>query len=169
MCSLINGEVARITATRINHLATRDKLTGLLNRNTIECICEDMLRTGKIPFTLIMFDLNAFKAINDNAGHLKGDEVLVQVAEAMRRYNPDNAYASRWGGDEFMILVPGDDSEEVDRITTGISDELDGVIGFEYGTSVAQADDSLDMLVHRADTGMYSKKRNRRATDMAVA
>ena len=170
VCMLVNGEVARITAERINQMATRDKLTGLLNRETIESIITGKLLSNQIPFSIVLFDLNAFKAVNDNHGHLMGDEVLRQVARAMKANTPMGAgYAARWGGDEFIVLLQGNSYGHEEDIATSIRRDLTGIIGFECGISQARLHDSLDELIHRADTGMYKNKRNRRATDVAVA
>jgi diguanylate cyclase (GGDEF)-like protein len=98
--------------------ARKDDLTGIGNRRAFEERLEDELaraRRMKLPLSMAMIDLDDFKLINDEWGHLEGDEVLRRVAAAMSSElrTPDRAF--RWGGDEFAILFPGATSEGAER------------------------------------------------------
>jgi len=171
-CSVVLGEIVRITVSQLNFMAVRDNLTGLLNRTTIDAITNELLlntqKTGE-SFTFMLLDLNKFKTVNDNEGHLRGDEVLKQVGLALNETITENGYAARWGGDEFIIILPDNNKDAINEIKKTLRNRLKDIISFEIGSSHAQKNDTLDSLVRRADEGMYQQKRNRRATDAAVA
>lgn len=95
---------------RLRHLATRDQLTNLANRNLLEERLQDEIdkcQTSGEEFALVYCDLDQFQNINDAFGHEFGDEVIKQAAQRLRSCSPDNATIARVGGDEFHILVPG--------------------------------------------------------------
>lgn len=90
-------------------LATNDTLTNIFNRRKIEEICEHEIKLAsryKTPFSIIFFDLNDFKPINDNFGHHAGDEVLIKVANTISKHIRSSDSFGRWGGDEFLIALP---------------------------------------------------------------
>ena len=86
--------------------ARRDVLTGLLNRRALEELFEDCERQ-QVPRCLILLDIDRFKSINDHYGYLAGDELLRQFAARIQTSLEPGAVASRWGGDEFIVLVEG--------------------------------------------------------------
>ena len=97
---------------RINHLATHDTLTGCLNRRALD----ERLRQAKAhakhnqqPLGLVMFDIDHFKRINDRFGHLAGDAVLQFVAKTMQQQLREGDVMARWGGEEFLVLLPHTD------------------------------------------------------------
>jgi len=83
-----------------------DPLTGLVARPGMVALARDWIAQGK-PFAYAILDLDNFKFINDTYGHRAGDEVLVELAESLQEYLADDGIAGRFGGDEFLILVPG--------------------------------------------------------------
>src|SRR5579871_555620 len=85
-------------------LALRDALTGLDNRRQIERQIEQRIQGGKI-FSIMLFDLNGFKSINDAHGHLAGDQLLKQFAAELRSFIPPMYGVGRWGGDEFIAIL----------------------------------------------------------------
>jgi len=95
---------------RLNRLASVDELTGLLNRRELmrqlELAHETAQRTGA-PLSILMLDLDAFKALNDTHGHQAGDAVLVQLAARLAAAAPEGAVVCRYGGEEFAVLAPG--------------------------------------------------------------
>ncbi|MGC1783118.1 MAG: GGDEF domain-containing protein [Acidobacteriaceae bacterium] len=95
-------------------LANTDPLTGIFNRRIFTSLCEKELlrstRTGE-PFSLILFDLDHFKQINDRYGHAAGDAVLCAVVEKLRNSVRNIDIVSRWGGEEFIALLPNADSD----------------------------------------------------------
>jgi diguanylate cyclase (GGDEF)-like protein len=87
-----------------------DPLTGLCNRAGFLAAADTewkRARTEDGPLSVIMFDIDAFKSINDRFGHPVGDDVLLHVANICRNFGPDTAVAARMGGDEFALLLPG--------------------------------------------------------------
>ena len=153
--------------------ATRDALTGLWNRRAIYDILQNELsrssRTAE-PLTVLMADLDGFKPVNDQYGHLAGDAVLRQVAARMRfsvrRYDA----VGRYGGEEFLIVLPGCDSPAgialAERIREAIGGEpfhlgeADISITCSLGAASASAEQipAADNLVRDADTALYRAK-----------
>ncbi len=87
------------------HLATHDALTGLANRPALNDRLEQLLSAGR-AVNVLFLDLDGFKLVNDSWGHAVGDELLVQVAERLRRHLPPDVLLSRAGGDEFILVTP---------------------------------------------------------------
>ena len=142
-------------------LARTDELTTLPNRRRL--ISEIQIfaaRTG----SLLLLDLDGFKAVNDSYGHEVGDKVLQQVAQRFSRALPSNALLARLGGDEFGILVDGS-NESVMEIALALRGTLSYpfiIDGHEIsiGVSIGIADnDGADDLLLRSDNAMYSAKR----------
>jgi len=98
---------------KLEHLASIDPLTGIYNRRSFIALCEQQLlrtsRSGEV-FSLIMFDLDHFKTINDRHGHRVGDAVLCAVVEKLRNSVRNIDIVARWGGEEFVALLPKADS-----------------------------------------------------------
>ncbi len=152
--------------------AGRDPLTGLHNRRHMLAHFAPMLAAAEATgetLAVVLFDLDKFKAVNDNLGHLVGDAVLVAVARRLEERAPAGALVSRWGGEEFFVALPGANA------TTGlvIADDLrqrcaqdtievDGrTIGCTLSGGVAAYPSSgttMDELFHSADLAMYQAK-----------
>lgn len=154
-------------------LSNRDPLTGLHNRRYLVeqfgPIIDDARRTGA-PVAVVLVDIDRFKAINDEHGHLAGDKVLVAVAQRLREQAPAGSLVARWGGEEFFVVLPrlgADDglafAEEVrhrcerHRIaiaSTTVRCTLSGGVAVypESGSSMTD-------LFHAADLAMYDAKR----------
>ena len=154
-------------------MATQDALTGIANRRTIIGALErDMLRAlrNRQPLSLLMIDIDHFKTINDVYGHLAGDRVLCAVVDAIRERVRAQDLIGRYGGEEFMVLLPEtalDGGRQVaEKLRQGIADTpclIDGQpvsvtvsIGL-YGGYVL-AEDSWDHLIHEADRALYRAK-----------
>ncbi|HXG26609.1 MAG TPA: GAF domain-containing protein [Candidatus Binatia bacterium] len=115
------------------HLAVRrraqtDVLTGLLNHGTFRQQLEGLITAGE-PFSLVMLDLDHFKPVNDGMGHQAGDLLLRQVAEAIVGASRDSDRVYRYGGDEFAILLPRTDGEQVGAIAERVRAAVKGVVG----------------------------------------
>lgn len=98
------------TQKQLSFAASHDSFTGLLNRGSIEemlCRCHADAHARSLTFSALMIDLDTFKRINDTFGHAKGDEVIREVASILTRMIRPTDFAGRWGGDEFVILLPG--------------------------------------------------------------
>jgi diguanylate cyclase (GGDEF)-like protein len=164
--------------------ATHDSLTGLLNRASIlELLRNEISRAGREnhPVALLIADLDRFKQINDTLGHLAGDAVLREVARrmksAVRRYDA----VGRYGGEEFLIVIPGCDGDaacvQAERLREAIADGpiVDGSqalpvtcsIGVSWRSSPVGSD--ADGLVREADLALYrAKDRGRNCVEIAA-
>ena len=153
--------------------ATHDSLTGLFNRMAIlEALDREVTRSNreKKPLAVIMADLDHFKEINDTHGHQAGDIVLRETARRMSASLRAYESVGRYGGEEFLVVVPGSDLdaavELAERLRQGVSAEAVCVAGatisttVSLGLAVSTADVSRpDQLLHQADEALYAAKR----------
>jgi diguanylate cyclase (GGDEF)-like protein len=148
----------------LRRLADRDPLTGLANRRALPEVLRAAQPAGA---TLLFFDLDRFKQINDLHGHSAGDETLRRFATALREsFRPADALF-RYAGDEFLVVAHGLDSASVDGRIEMLRDRLrrgatDGPpIGFSVGVSELPAGGQPDLALNQADEAMYEAKRAR--------
>ncbi len=175
-------KLANARAT-LNQMAMTDQLTGLANRHALfERLDEEyerQKRNGQ-PLSVAMIDVDHFKSVNDTYGHATGDTVLQQVARhvqsGVRRYD----VATRFGGEEFLLLLPDCDlcktQQTAERIRRTIEDHVyissgSGKRGITVSIGVAtlRPDEDKESLIHRADTALYRAKadgRNRVVTEV---
>lgn len=99
----IESTVERLESTA--RLAETDALTGLGNRRRMERAIQEAMESSR-PFSMLVFDMNGFKDVNDRHGHSQGDQLLKLVAQRMREAARDTDVVCRWGGDEFVIVMP---------------------------------------------------------------
>ena len=144
-----------------------DSLTGIYNRSKFDEEMELLLTANEkegVPFSLILFDIDNFKMINDSYGHVQGDEVIVNLTQIVKNSIRSTDIFTRWGGDEFFILLPNTDKveavESAKRIERNISENWDneltvtcsfGIIEYKTGEEVAD-------FIRRADKLMYQAK-----------
>jgi diguanylate cyclase len=165
----------------------RDPLTGLNNRHGFQRAIDALGASGFDlgGIALLAADVDHFKKINDTHGHVIGDKVLLKIAEVLRTHTKPDDIASRLGGDEFEILLPGKSLAEaaalaeqirvsVARTLISRSDgsEFSGEVSLSIGLAVGQKDDTLESLRHRADAAMYKAKdagRNRVSLQSNIA
>jgi diguanylate cyclase (GGDEF)-like protein len=150
-------------------LATLDELTGLTNRRGFDAIAEQtiaMCRRTDQPATLLYFDLDGFKPINDTLGHAAGDRVLRTFARNLRETFRDSDVVARVGGDEFCVLLTSATTEDVRRplsLLEGSLEMREGEPLVSFSVGIAQYDPSkhstVRALVEEADQRMYRKKR----------
>ena len=149
--------------------ANADPLTGLCNRSGFERRMETQMAAGR-KFCVLVADMNGFKAINDNYGHLAGDDILRQFAGEMKsQLRPEDTIA-RWGGDEFVALIEGSEkdgearAERVRRWALGdykiIVDQREVTLKVDAAIGLALWDgrESAKELFERADREMYRAK-----------
>jgi len=161
--------------TELEHLATHDSLTGTLNRRALLQRCEDELeraqRYGHGP-SIMMVDLDNFKAVNDTRGHQHGDAVLVHFAERTRQVLRRADRLGRYGGEEFLVLLPGADMAAATSVaqrihaTLATGHALDCQVSIGL-TSWTGGHETLDTMLSRADAALYRAKhegRNRTVT-----
>ena len=145
--------------------ATVDDLTGLLNRAATVDRVEQLLGSG--PATVGFVDLDCFKEVNDEHGHLVGDAVLTAVARRLLKSVAQFGSVGRWGGDEFLVVAPGNRVAEVTAAVDQLLADPIEVGGLVWWPSASlgvlagdQGDDPLD-LVRDADRQMYAMKMTR--------
>jgi len=164
--------------TRIEEMAILDVLTGLFNRrHVMERFSEEMKRARRLGKDLgcIMIDIDNFKAINDTYGHLVGDKTLREVSEVLKRSVRTYDITGRYGGEEFLIILPDTDFRETgifaERIRTAIQTHPVGEseatpaipVTISLGiTSLTDTDISIDNMIKRADDGLYKAKKEGR-------
>ncbi len=154
--------------------ATTDGLTGLMNRRAFDGrLAEGMANTTRHrePLALVVLDLDHFKRVNDTFGHGAGDRVLLYFARALRRAVRVGDQAFRYGGEEFVLLLPKCDAEGALRVVTRVQRDLrerpvslgEGraeVVRFSAGISSAEAKNEfrVEELLARADAALYKAK-----------
>jgi len=159
----------------LDRLARTDVLTGVANRRSIlESLDREhrrMQRDGR-PFSVVLLDIDHFKSVNDRLGHEAGDEVLVQVAKALRNSVRDIDEVARWGGEEFLALLPACSlvegvevaeriREHVQQLEIGTSESPIHVT-ISAGVSTIGEGESIDDCLRRADRSLYEGKQQGR-------
>jgi diguanylate cyclase (GGDEF)-like protein len=149
---------------RLKTLAETDPLTGCFNRRVFRHLVDDLRRgDGAREGTVVMLDMDELKAINDRDGHAAGDDAIRAMADAIRAKTRHTDLAVRWGGDEFLVVLPGlseaEGSARRDQITAGIA-----AAGLSASTGVAPYGETVDIMnaVEAADAAMYGVKAQRR-------
>ncbi|MET3999884.1 diguanylate cyclase [Marinobacterium sp. MBR-109] len=155
----------------LNQLSQTDPLTGLLNRRGMDQRLQEELkrsaREGR-PLGIIWIDLDLFKEINDRYGHAVGDEALVVVATVLRSVLREYDAASRWGGDEFLIMIRDADRGLIEHISERLLRVIRGQIvrtpcgaslsmTFSIGASLTHTEDHEEVL-RQADAALYAAK-----------
>ena len=153
---------------QLSELANKDSLTNIFNRRKIEELCElELLRTKryKSDLSIIFFDINSFKIINDTLGHLLGDEVLVKISNIIEKSIRSIDAIGRWGGDEFLIILPETNLSQCKNIVSHLEKQLNELefsktikVTCSFGIAAYEENDTLDSLLKKADESMYQQK-----------
>jgi diguanylate cyclase (GGDEF)-like protein len=160
----------------LQHQATHDALTGLPNRREFHTQLDRLSRARRRP-AILFCDLDRFKAINDRYGHAGGDELLSQVAQRLRNSVRAEDVVCRYGGDEFVVVLPEVAPTELEitrrRIDLVLSEpfQVDGqpvIVGASIGSALAGARETPQELITRADHSMYDQKLQRRSHGLAT-
>ncbi|WP_188959672.1 diguanylate cyclase domain-containing protein [Modestobacter marinus] len=144
--------------------AATDPLTGLANRRAWEAEAGRTLARAlrsEEPMTVVVLDLDDFKAVNDRDGHSAGDRLLQEVAGHWQARLRTADLLGRYGGDEFVLCLPATDAPGAQEVLERLAG---GPIGWSAGTATARAGDSLATLLQRADAELYAGKRRRTTT-----
>lgn len=156
----------------LRELVTIDRLTGVCNKMAIEEILDtEIIRSNKYksPLCVLFIDIDHFKRINDNYGHVFGDKVLKEVAGFLKKNVRRTYFMGRWGGEEFLIITPGIQirdayimAKKLKRIISNYWIEQSSNVSISIGVSELQQDDSGKTIIDRADCALYKAKRNGR-------
>lgn len=160
--------------TRQNSVIHTDALTKLNNRRALEEYIEGVMKSSeKRIMTFIMIDINKFKMINDNCGHLVGDEVLKSVSVVLKRACgrvESRLFVCRYGGDEFLIAGADLNNREIENVIGTVTDNVKKLsceleLGFDFSVSIGYAtgvcinyDEAIN-LISMADSKMYDNKK----------
>jgi len=160
-------EQKRIEA-QLHRLSTTDSLTGAYNRRMfIDLLGKELQRARRYGtvFSLLMFDIDHFKHVNDQYGHDAGDRVLIEVVEVARRTIRGTDILARWGGEEFMVLLPETDEKEAlamgERLRKAIAHHAFSdveVLTVSVGVTSLRQLDTIDILLKRVDEALYAAK-----------
>lgn len=152
----------------LERLATTDSLTGLRNRRAFdELLGLELTRAQRYghPLTLILFDIDRFKQINDRHGHQAGDRVLVELARVVGSRLRASEVFARWGGEEFFIFAPNTDAAQAAHLAEEIRARVAshdfpavGQVTISLGVTQYAPGDSRDSLLKRADAALYRAK-----------
>jgi diguanylate cyclase (GGDEF)-like protein len=154
--------------TKIAEISSVDTLTKLYNRSYLFIKIKDELKRFKrynTPFSLLLLDIDNFKAINDTMGHQKGDEILFEFADLLESSKRDLDICSRFGGEEFIVLLPHTDMDEAliiaERIREKIERKFSGNSGLTASIGISNCPKSsktLKDIIKKADEALYRSK-----------
>ena len=157
---------------QLEALSVTDHLTQLYNRAKLDLALEQEIQRSRrhpIGLGVIMVDVDHFKQVNDRHGHQVGDQVLVAMAELLKRRVRVSDMVGRWGGEEFLVLCPGADLEGVrnlaEDLRLAVAEHEFPVVERKtasFGVAACQEGDSVESLVARADRALYAAKANGR-------
>jgi diguanylate cyclase len=168
-----NIDLERESLEKVKVKVYRDSLTGLYLREYLQVKLKENLyymeRYGRI-FSLFMIDVDDFKDINDKFGHQIGDNVLWQIGNLIKKNIRSSDIPVRYGGDEFVILMPETDINSAKKVAEKFTDKMSKVIfkkkdeefkvTFSIGLTCVRKDDTLDSIMERVDAALYSSKRS---------
>lgn len=157
---------------RVEELAISDYLTRLYNRSKIdEVLSHEVLRAARYdtPFCIILLDIDHFKDINDSYGHQMGDGVLKQIAQTLKQNTRKVDTVGRWGGEEFLIVMPSVRIEGGAQLAEKLRAEIEqhvfdpiGTRTASFGVAEYRDGDTLESLIKRVDEALYRAKTNGR-------
>jgi len=156
-----------------------DDLTGLYNRRAFLALAEQQLRMAarmKKKMVLFFGDIDGFKRINDDFGHIEGDRALAETAQILRETFRQSDIVARIGGDEFVVLASNGFSENAESLSQRLIEGIDrrnseGKISYKLSLSLGvihynpKSPCTIDELLRRADASMYENKRGKRNAD----
>lgn len=164
---IINDKLEKITDkfSEKHDETIKDTLSGLYNRRFLKHKIKENI-INNIKFSVLMMDIDDFKKINDNYGHLYGDMVLIEIGKIIRENLREYDYGCRYGGEEFLIIFEGDNSEEIKNISESIRMdteskkwEKDIKITISGGLCIYSEEIYSD-LITEADKLLYEAKKN---------
>jgi len=168
----LNKEIKKrkIAEKELYKVANTDSLTNVYTRRKIESLLNmelDRVKRHNKDLSLIFFDVDNFKLINDQLGHSIGDEVLEKISTFAKNSIRKTDYLGRWGGEEFVIILPETNKEEAFNIAMQLKEKISSKdfqinrnVTCSFGVSQYEESDCADSLLTRADDAMYYVKRN---------
>ncbi|HEX5622867.1 MAG TPA: diguanylate cyclase, partial [Sulfuricurvum sp.] len=151
----------------LEQLASTDKLTSLLNRTRFDDMAKREITYAQryhTPLSVILFDVDHFKTVNDRYGHDAGDKVLVEIAKIGAETLRDSDIFLRWGGEEFLILLPQTTQEQACLLANRLREKIEkypfecGTVTVSGGVAQYQNVELISDLIKRADIALYEAK-----------
>jgi diguanylate cyclase (GGDEF)-like protein len=153
---------------KLEFKAHHDSLTRLKNRRAFDNVLQDKTADQRQNLYVVLFDLDHFKQINDTLGHLKADEILIEFSKKLLKYNSKQVMISRWGGDEFGMLIE-ESRETLVQMINEIQEEYCRIVmAFDIDTKVSfgiakwKSNWSTDEVLTIADQALYQAKQSGR-------
>lgn len=169
--SIIEDEMSE-KLEKATHQATVDQLTNVYNRfKFYEALYSELeiVNSSESALSIIMLDIDHFKKINDTYGHDIGDVVLVEVTKLIKTMVRKSDTFARWGGEEFMLLVPGSYLEETKQLAERMCEEMAaytfpevGRVTCSFGVTSFSRGDDIDSFLKRVDSALYEAKESGR-------
>ncbi|MDD5157518.1 GGDEF domain-containing protein [Sulfurimonas sp.] len=167
-----SNKIIFLNDQQLEKLATTDRLTGLYNRFKIEFFVDEEMNRAeryKRVFSVILVDIDNFKSVNDNYGHLVGDTVLRDFSNILKDKVRKSDIVGRWGGEEFLIILPEANVGEAKKVAEYLREQIEN---FEFaniknrtssfGVTQYREEDCIETIINRADTALYRAKENGR-------
>jgi polar amino acid transport system substrate-binding protein len=156
----------------LQEVAVTDRLTKVYNRHKLdETLATEKKKAQRYgtTFAIVILDIDHFKRVNDNYGHYAGDEVLVEFVEVLLDHSRDTDIIGRWGGEEFLIIVPQASAESIVRFANLLKENIENhsfktvdSITASIGVTSYIPGESIETTVRRADEALYVSKNNGR-------
>lgn len=168
--AMAKAREAQINAIKFfEDLSLIDDLTQIANRRRINELCETEFKRAQryqTPFSIILFDIDHFKKINDNYGHLTGDIVLKTLATFVTKKIRGTETVGRWGGEEFIIILPQVGIEGATLVAKKLREQISKIkfpdlnesVTCSFGIAEFKKSDTLDTLIERSDNALYQAK-----------
>ena len=166
LVSMTTESQARLQG-ELERAADTDGLTGLHNRRSFDRLLPTMLdeaRRRRTTMAVVMFDIDHFKLLNDRHGHLVGDQALQDVAATLRSASREGDIVARFGGEEFIVGLPGATADAAARyaarVATSLAESGTSVVPVHIsaGIAVSAYEDPAEVLIRRADEALYAAK-----------
>ncbi|MCV6607483.1 MAG: transporter substrate-binding domain-containing protein, partial [Campylobacterales bacterium] len=156
----------------LEEISVTDRLTKIYNRGKLDDSLETELQKAqryKHTFGVIILDIDYFKEVNDNYGHIVGDKLLIEITQVFQTHIRKTDILGRWGGEEFLIICPHSDLEGTKEAAEHLRKEIEkkyftdvGVKTASFGVTALKEGDSVTSLIKRADDALYTAKNNGR-------
>lgn len=150
---------------RLRYLSYNDALTGIYNRTYFEEKIRELNNEQHLPLGIIMGDVNGLKLVNDSLGHLEGDKLLKSIAGVLNKACGDKGFVFRWGGDEFMILLPNCNEYSCERMVEKIRSECkkDDYSYIELSIALGEVvkhslEENIDKCIKEVEERVYRQK-----------